>query len=182
MGVAASQSQPSLGCCPSVCTRTQSEYRPTSVPPTSLCDVCCPKFRHASCVAKVAPLEPNADLHCSPVVYGLGWSICLSRFARGRVPSCVRPSVDVSNFLCVDDVQPMVHSLLLRQCHDLDPRGPTPVVGPLPVHERTAIQIIVDSATARRRPADGARRRTLEELETIGNHTLCGQARKQRSR
>ena len=75
------------------------------------------------------------------------------------------------------------HWLLLRQCHDLEnPRGPAPVVGPLPVHERRAVQIIVDSATARRVPADGARRRTLEELEMIGYHTLCGQARKQRSR
>ena len=71
---------------------------------------------------------------------------------------------------------------MLRQCHDLEnPRGPAPVVGPL-VHERTAIQIIVDNAKARRRPADGARRRTLEELEITGYHTLCGQARKQRSR
>ena len=36
------------------------------------------------------------------------------------------------------------HSLLLRQCHDLEnPHGPAPVVGPLPVHERTAVQIIV---------------------------------------
>ena len=30
-------------------------------------------------------------------------------------------------------------------------------------------------------PADGGRRRTLEKLEIIGYHTLCGQARKQRS-
>ena len=102
-GAAAPQSQPSLGCCPCVCTRAQSERRPTTVPPTSLRSRC-PKLRHASCVfGKRAPLGPSVDLHWSPVVYGLAWSICLSRFARGRVPPCVRPSVDVSFFLVRSD-------------------------------------------------------------------------------
>ena len=79
--------------------------------------------------------------------------MCLSRFARGRVHPCVRPSVDVSIFLvrpdksAGDDGQSMVekevvadrdismttagsHSLLSRQCHDLHyPRGQAPVVG-----------------------------------------------------
>ena len=101
-GVAASQSQPSLGCCPSVCTRAQSECRPTSVPPP----------HSAMSLSKTSPrilclwqkwhrLDQALIFHCSPVVCGLSWSICLSRFARGRVPPCVRPSVDVSNFLCV---------------------------------------------------------------------------------
>ena len=31
-------------------------------------------------------------------------------------------------------------------------------------------------------PSDGDRERTLEQLEMIGYHTLCGQARKQLSR
>ena len=68
---------------------------------------------------KVAPLGPNADLHWSSVVYGLGCSNCLSRFARGRVHSCVRPSVDVSIFLvrsdknAGDDGQSMVEKEIL---------------------------------------------------------------------
>ena len=75
------------------------------------------------------------------------------------------------------------HSLLSCQCHDLYyPRDQAPMVGTLPVHERTAILIIVDSATAHRKPSDGDRRRTQEELEIIGYHTLCEQARKQLSR
>ena len=67
--------------------------------------------------------------------------MCLSRFASGMVPSCVRPSVDVSFFLVRseknggDDVRTMVEteiladsdismttavsSFLSRQCHDL---------------------------------------------------------------
>ena len=176
-GAAAPQSQPSLGCCPCVCTRAQSECRPTSVPPTSLCDLVVQNSAsHPVSLAKVAPLGP---------IYGLAWSICLSRFARGRVPPCVRPSVDVSFFLvrsdknAGDDVQSMVekeiladseismttagsHSLLSCQCHDLYyPRDQAPMVGTLPVHERTAILIIVDSATAHRTPPDGSRRRTL---------------------
>ena len=165
---------------------------PASVPPTSLCDLVVQNFAtHPVSLAKVAPLGPSADLHCSPVVYGLGWSICLSRFARGRVPSCVRPSVDVSNFLCVrtrtrsmifspwwkkervadSDISMTTegsHSLLSRQCHDLYyPRDQAPKVGPLPVHERTAVQCIVDSGTVHRVPCDGDRRHTLEELEII---------------
>ena len=70
-------------------------------------------------LAKVAPLGPSADLHWSSVVYGLGCSICLSRFVRGRVHPCVRPSVDVSIFPvrsdknAGNDVQTMVEKEIL---------------------------------------------------------------------
>ena len=84
-------------------------------------------------LAKVAPLGPSVDLHCSPVVYGLAWSICLSRFARGRVPPCVRPSVDVSFFIvCLDknagdDVQSMGENICW-QTVTLNDHGRDPLV------------------------------------------------------
>ena len=101
-GVAAHQSQPSLGCCPSVLTRGQGECRPLQYrrPHCAMSLSITPA--HLESLSKVAPLGPSADLHWSSVVFGLGCSMSLSRFAHGRAHPCVRPSVDVSIFLlCV---------------------------------------------------------------------------------
>ena len=105
--------------------------------------------------------------------------MCLSRFARGRVPSCVRPSVDVSIFLlwldknAGDDVQSMVEKEIesdsdismdhgwgaTRYCRVnviifITLAAKLQWSEPLPVHERTAIPIIVDSATAHSFPSE----------------------------
>ena len=56
------------------------------------------------------------------------------------------------------------HSLLSRQCHDL-------------YYPRAKLNGWTHSI-----PSDGDKWRTLEELEMIGYHTLCGQVRKQLSR
>ena len=97
------QSQPSLGCCPSVCTRAQSECRPleyhrphsamslSSTPPHILC--LWQKWHRLDQTLIFTGLQ-----WCSGLV-----APCASLALPARVHPCVRPSVDVSIFLVRPD-------------------------------------------------------------------------------
>ena len=112
------QSQLSSGSCCCECTGTRSAYRSTQ------------KLRdwiRVFVVATIAPSVAEADLHQSSVACGFRWFMCLSNFAHGRVPSSVRPSVDVFVFCCFsllrleenagDVVQCMAGRILGRLLH-----------------------------------------------------------------
>ena len=126
-----------------MCTIGQSECRPTSVPPTSLCDLVVQNSAsHPVSLAKVAPVGRIANLHWSPVVMGLvGPSASLALPAGGCLLAFDHPSMFPFFIVCLDknagdDVQSMgeeyfladsdismttagSHSLLSHQCHDI---------------------------------------------------------------
>ena len=93
------QSQLSPRCCPCACTGVRSAYRATQ----ALRD-----WIRVFVVATVAPSGAEADLHQSSVACGFSWSMCLSNFALGRMPSSIRLFVDVFSFSSAGDVaQPL---------------------------------------------------------------------------